>query len=62
MFDKIIDNNKLFVIHKIKKVNFDNVLFFVVVIIIINKKRQHVLKINKTLKFNRIEKSDNFTN
>ena len=39
MFDETVNNNKLFVIHKIEKINFDNILFFVVVIVIVNKKR-----------------------
>ena len=39
MFNEIIDNDKFFVIHKIEKINFNNVLFFVIIIIIISKKR-----------------------
>ena len=62
MFNKIVDNDKFFVIYKVEKINFDNILFFVVVIIIINKKRQRVLRINKILKFNKIENDNNFTN
>ena len=62
MFNEIVDNDKLFVIHEIEKFYFNSVLFFVVVVIIINKERRRVLKINKILKFNRVENDDDFTN